>query len=467
VRDGMTKAAKREGATSANSADITRGLAAYVVGSRFEDIPAEVRREGVRSLINFIGCSVAGSRHETVEAALAALRDLGASGDAVALGRSERLDPMNAALVNGISSAVLDFDATQFKRTNIHPSGPVLPPLLAFMTGHAVSGAEFLHAYILAVEVACRLANGIFGEENPGWHVTGATGGVGAAAGVGRLLGLDAGKMANAFGIAATQAGGLREMYGTMCKSFTPGRTAQNGYLAAMLAARGFDSAERGIEGDKGLAMVMTGRPAEPGILQGLGESFEIMHNIYKPFACAIVSHAAIDGALQLRKAHAVTAEKIERVHLLVSPPTLALAGKRDPRTGLESKFSVYQGVALALLYGDADPRRFEDGYVGDPALAALRAQMTAETDSRLAKDQAEVTITLTEGRELRTRIEHAVGSLVNPMSDADLDDKFRGLCEVALPAKQIERLIALCRDCERLPDASVIASAAAAEGRN
>jgi 2-methylcitrate dehydratase PrpD len=252
-------------------------------------------------------------------------------------------------------------------------------------------------------------------------------------------------------------------MYGTMCKSFTPGRTAQNGYLAAMLAARGFDSAERAIEGDKGLAMVMTGRPPEPDILQELGQRFEIMHNIYKPFACAIVSHAAIDGALRLRKSHAFTVDKIAAVHLLVSPPTLALAGKCDPRTGLESKFSVYQGVALALLYGDADPRRFEDAYARDPALAALRARVTAETDTGLAKDQAEVTITLSDGREVKTRIEHAVGSLVNPMSDADLDDKFRGLCEGTLPTKKIERLIALCRDCERLPDASVIASTAAA----
>jgi 2-methylcitrate dehydratase PrpD len=463
VRDPTPDAAKPAGCASAGPVEITRGLADYVVNSHFEDIPADVRREAVRSLINFVGCAVAGSRHETVEAALAALKDLAAKGDAVVLGRSERLDPMNATLVNGISSAVLDFDATQFKRTNIHPSGPVLPPLLAFMSSQPVSGAAFLHAYILAVEVACRLANGVFGEENPGWHVTGATGGIGAAAGVGRLLGLDAEKMTAAFGIAATQAGGLREMYGTMCKSFTPGRTAQNGYLAALLAARGFDSAERAIEGDKGLALVMTGRPAERDILQGLGQNFEILHNIYKPFACAIVSHAAIDGALQLRKSHAFTINSIAGVHLLVSPPTLALAGKRDPRTGLESKFSVYQGVALALLYGDADPRRFQDSYARDPALAALRARITAETRAGLAKDQAEVTITLGDGREMKTRIEHAVGSLVNPMSDADLDDKFRGLCEEALPKPKIERLLELCRGCETLADASAIAVAAAA----
>jgi 2-methylcitrate dehydratase PrpD len=459
----MTKAAKSEGSALVKGADITRGLADYVVDSRFQDIPADVKREAVRSLINFVGCSVAGSRHETVEAALGALKDLGASGEAVVLGRSERLDAMNAALINGISSAVLDFDATQFKRTNIHPSGPVLPPLLALATSRSVSGAEFLHAYILGVEVACRLANGIFGEENPGWHVTGATGGIGAAAGVGRLLGLDTEKVAAAFGIAATQAGGLREMYGTMCKSFTPGRTAQNGFLAAMLAARGFDSAEHAIEGDKGLAMVMTGRPAEREILQGLGARFEIMHNIYKPFACAIVSHAAIDGALRLRKAHALTADKIASIRLLVSPPTLALAGKREPRTGLESKFSVYHGVALALLYGDADPRRFDDAHALDPTLAALRARITAETNAQLAKDQAEVTFILNDGRKVETRVEHAVGSLANPMSDADLDDKFRGLCEEALPKQKIELLLELCRGCEGLADASVIAAAAAA----
>jgi 2-methylcitrate dehydratase PrpD len=188
------------------------------------------------------------------------------------------------------------------------------------------------------------------------------------------------------------------------------------------------------------------------------------MHNIYKPFACAIVSHAAIDGALRLRKAHALSGDKVAGVRLLVSPPTLALAGKRNPRTGLESKFSVYQGVALALLYGDADPRRFDDAHALGPTLAALRTRVTAETDAKLAKDQAEVTITLTDGREVTTRIEHAVGSLVNPMSDADLDDKFRGLCE-ALPKQKIERLLELCRGCERLADASVIATAAAGEG--
>ncbi len=142
VRDVMTKAVKLGQRGRIDGAAITRGLADYVVRSRFEDIPAEVRHEGVRSLVNFIGCTVAGSRHETVEAALAALKDLGASGEAVVLGRSERLDAMNATLVNGISSAVLDFDATQFKRTNIHPSGPVLPPLLAFMTSRSVSGVN-------------------------------------------------------------------------------------------------------------------------------------------------------------------------------------------------------------------------------------------------------------------------------------------------------------------------------------
>ena len=247
-----------------------------------------------------------------------------------------------------------------------------------------------------------------------------------------------------------------------MCKSFTPGRTAQNGYLAAMLAARGFDSAERAVEGDKGLAMVMTGGPPEKEILQGLGQRFEIMHNIYKPFACAIVSHAAIDGALRLRKSHAITADQISGVELLVNPQTLALAGKRDPRSGLESKFSVYHGVALALLYGDADPRRFEDGYARDPALADLRARVNAEANAAFAKDQAEVTIILNDGREVKTSVDHAVGSLVNPMSDADLDEKFRSLCDDRLPKEKVERLLSLCRNCEQLTDASAIAAAAA-----
>jgi 2-methylcitrate dehydratase PrpD len=207
---------------------ITRRLAQYVLESKFEDIPEMVRHETKRSLINFIGVTIGGARHEAVEIALAALAEFSGPPTATLLGRSEKMDILHASLINGIASTVLDFDATQYKLTNIHPSGLVLPAILALAERTPFSGAELLHTFLLGVEVECRLANVIFGKNNPGWHVSGAVGGIGAAAGAGRLLGLDEDQLTRAYGIAATQPGGIREMYGTMCKSFTPGRACHS-----------------------------------------------------------------------------------------------------------------------------------------------------------------------------------------------------------------------------------------------
>jgi len=461
VGDVITKAAEAKESAAVTRGEITRRLADYVVGSRLEDIPAAVRREGVRSILTFVGCAIAGSRHEVVEIALAALLPFSAGRQATLLGRQERLDVMNASLVNGISSIVLDYDATQFKKTNIHPSGPVLPPLIGLAETRTVSGPEFLHAYLLGVEVECRLANVIFGAGgNPGWHVTGAVGPMGAAAAAGRLLGLTAEQMHDAFGIAATQPGGLREMYGTMCKSFTPGRAAQNGLLAAILAAQGFDSARAPIEGEKGFAHVLMQRPAPPELVARLGKEFEISFNAYKPYACAIVCHAAIDACQRLLREHRFVPDGIRRIELRVPPVTLELAGNPEPQTGLASKFSAQHAVALALTYGDVSHHHFTDALACDAKLAGLRRKVEVAAEPALSKSQARLTIHLDNGRVLTCFVEHALGSLENPMSDEDLSRKFHQLVEGILPRAQADRVADLCWELPTLADASVLVKA-------
>ena len=183
--------------------DITRRLVRYVLGSKLDEIPASVQHDAKRSLINFLGCSIGGAQHETIDKVLAATVPFSGPEQATVLGRTERLDILNAALINGTSSAVLDFDATQAKRTNIHPSGPAAPVCLALAELHDISGKDFLHAFILGVEIECRIANTVFGSTNPVWHVTSVCGGFGAAAAAGRILGLDEQQLIWAFGIAA------------------------------------------------------------------------------------------------------------------------------------------------------------------------------------------------------------------------------------------------------------------------
>src|SRR5215471_2736034 len=293
---------------------VTRRLARYVVSARREDVPAPVRKEAARTLLNWVGCAVGGSRHETVDHAVAAMAPFSGSAQATILGRRERMDALTASLVNGISSHVFDFDDTHL-RTIVHPAGPVASAILALAEYRPLSGADFLHALILGAEVECRIANAVYpAHYDVGWHITGTVGPFGAAAAMGKLLGLNQQQMVWALGLAAVQPVGLREMFGTMTKSFHPGRAAQNGLLAALLAKENFTSSEVALEGKTGWAHVLSTACDFGQITQGLGDRYEILLNTYKPFACGVVLHPTIDACLQLRAEHHLTPAVIDRI---------------------------------------------------------------------------------------------------------------------------------------------------------
>ena len=441
--------------------DVTRTLARFIVSSRYEDIPQPIRHEASRALLNWLGCAIGSSHHETIECMLAALKPFSGAEQASVVGRKDRLDILNAAFVNGVASHVLDFDDTHAK--TIHPSAPVLPALLAYAEWHPVSGAELVHAFVLGVEAEERIGISVFPEHyNVGWHITGTAGVFGAAAAIGKLLGLNEQQMCWALGIAATQSSGLREMFGSMCKSFHPGRAAQNGMTAALLAAKGFTSSERGIEAPRGWANVTSTKFDPSVITEGLGERYELAFNMYKPFACGLVVHAVIDGCIQLAQEHGLTEEAIERVDLTVNPIVMELTAKREPTTGLEGKFSVFHAAAVAIIKRAAGEAQFSDACVLIPEVIALRKRVEAVADPAIRKMEARVRIVLRSGKVLEKHVEHALGSLERPLSDADLEAKFRSLAEGVLPEAQAERLIALCWKVGELEDAGAISRAAA-----
>jgi len=438
--------------------DVTATLARYVVGARIEDVPAAVRKEAARTLLNWTGCAIGGSRHETVDRAIRALSSFAGPARATVLGRRERVDPLHAALFNGISSHIFDFDDTHL-RTIVHPAGPVASAILAWSEHRPVSGAAFLHALILGAEVECRIANAVYpAHYDVGWHITGTVGPFGAAAAMGKLLGLNERQMVWALGLAAVQPVGLREMFGTMTKSFHPGRAAQNGMTAALLAEQNYTSSDHPIEALRGWANVLSTARNYAEITSGLGEHFELSQNSYKPFPCGVVIHPAIDGALQLRAEHQLRAETIRAIELRVHPLVLELTGKQAPQSGLDAKFSVYHAVAAAIVAGKVAEPQFSDDAVRDPATVALRKRVTAVVDRSIAEDQVRIAITLEDGRRLQKYIEHAVGSAKNPMSDAQLEVKFRGLVEGILPAARARHVMDLCWNVEKLESAAEIA---------
>jgi 2-methylcitrate dehydratase PrpD len=443
--------------------EITRQLAGWVVGLDAGDIPAEVRREGVRTFVNWLGCAVGGASHETVDRALDAVRMFSGPERAQVIGRDDRLDELHAALINGISSHVLDYDDTHLK-TIIHPAGPVASAILAVSESRAVSGRDFLTALVVGIEVECRIGNAVYPDHyDRGWHITGTAGVFGAAAATGKLLGLSRQQMMWAIGLAATQASGLRDMFGTMTKSFHPGRAAQNGAMAAFLAKANFDSSERAIEAPRGFANVLSTKQDYSEILDGLGSDWEAGLNTYKPYACGIVIHPTIDGCQQLRERLGGKVAAIASVGLRTHPLVLELTAKRRPNTGLEGKFSVFHAAATALLRGDGSPTAFTDEAVRDPAIMALRDRVDATSDAGVPEDAVHIAVTFEDGERIELHVPHAIGSLERPLSDNAIGKKFTNQSVPVIGEAAAGSLLDMGWAIETSPDVAAIARAAAA----
>ena len=442
---------------------VTAIIARYIVGARYSDLPPAVRREGARTLLNWVGCAVGGSRHETVDKAVAALAPLAGKPEANVLGRKERFDISTTAFLNGVASHIFDYDDTHLK-TIIHPAGPVASAILALSQHRKVSGQDFLNALVLGVETECRIGNSVYPEHYAmGWHITGSTGMFGSAAACGKLLGLDEQRMTYALAIAASQPVGLKIQFGSMTKSFHPGRAAQNGLMAALLAEQGFTADPTAIEGKDGWGQALSTRHNWAEVTEGLGTRYEAALNSYKPFACGIVCHPAIDAAIQLRNENRLTGAEIAAVELHCNPLVQSLTGKAEPTVGLEGKFSIYHCVAVGVIQGAAGERQFSDAVVRDPAVIALRRKVTLRLDPAVPPDKCDLTLKLTDGRTLTRHIEHAVGSAEFPMSDDMLEAKFTDLAWGILPDARVRKLMDLCRSVEALPDVGQIAITGAA----
>jgi len=423
---------------------VTQTLARFVASHPSRGWSEAVDHEAHRTFLNWLGCAVGAAQHESAQAALAAVQLLQPAAQASVLGRSERVDMASAALINGITSHTFDFDDTHLK-TIIHPAGPVASAVLALAEHRGLSGRAVIDALVLGIDVSCRVGNTMYPEHyDRGWHITGSTGMLGAAAGCARLLGLDEHRTAMALGIAASQPIGVREQFGTMTKPFHPGGAARAGLMSALLASQGFTASPKALEAPRGMIQTVSTKYAWNEISDALGQRFEISFNSYKPFACGIVIHPSIDACAQLR-AQGVTAEQVERIELKVHSLVLELTGKKEPADGLQGKFSVYHGCACGLIFGKAGEDQYADEIVNRPDMVALRRKVVATVDDGIDEASADVTAVLKDGRRVHVFVEHAIGSLENPMTDAMLEGKFHDLADPVLGSAKTSELIAAC----------------------
>jgi 2-methylcitrate dehydratase PrpD len=358
-----------------------------------------------------------------------------------------------AALANGQMGHVLDFDETHMGGVVLHASSPILAALFVLAERDAYDGRALIVAYAAGFEAGVRVGQSAPGHHDGGWHLTGTLGAIAAGAAGGRLLGLDARQMTHALGIAATQAAGMQQNRGTMCKSFHAGRAATNGLLAALLAQQGFDSSEEIIEGKRGFARIYSNVAKPELVLDQLGTRWEIARNGYKPYACGVVLHPILDAMVALGEQRALAPDAIARIEARVHPIAVRITGLGDPKTGLQSKFSIYHAGAVAYLDRDAGIAQFSDARAASPDVVALRDKIAVTTDENFRKDEAQATLVTAAGERVEVDIAHASGTVDNPMSDAAIENKFLANAAPAIGDDRARQIAATVQRLDTLSD--------------
>ena len=440
---------------------ITQTLARFVTTTGWSEIPAAVRHEAKRALVNYVAVALAGCHDPVINKAAAVYGRFRADRSASVIGRADQTDMLNAAALNAMSANVFDFDDTHMP-TIIHPTAPVAAALFALAEAQeesaTISGEALLLAFVLGVEVECRIGNAVSPEHyQRGWHITSTCGVFGAAAAVAKARGLSEQQIVWALGNASAQAGGLVETLGTMSKSISVGNAARNGLLSALLAAEGFSGPDAPLEGARGYLRVSAARPDLDAITDGLGRDWALSSNTYKPYPCGVVLNPVIDACLELRRDASWTLDDIERVELTGHPLLRERTDRPGVRSGRESQVSAQHAVAVTLARGKAGLAEFSDEAVADRSLKAFADRLHFIDDASWDVESAQVSIVLRSGESVSRRVDAGRGSLAAPLTDEELAAKLRELAAYGGSGVQPQPLTEMLWRFDREPEAATL----------
>src|SRR2546423_105152 len=460
---------------------LTEYVGQFVASTRYEDIPEGVIELGKKSILDGLGLALAGSRAQTGSICREYLGHLGiCDGKSSIIGSSIKTSPRFAAFVNGVSIHADDFDDTQLSAAKdrvygllVHPTVPVLPAVLAVTEGRAISGKEFMLAYHLGVEVECKIAEAISPRHyQDGFHSTGTCGALGSAAACAKLLRFDQSKTLNAFGLAASQAGGLRENFGTMTKPFQAGHAAESGLVSADLVAQGWTAAEQILEADRGFFHAFGGSYDPSAIVDRLGKprTFVSPGISLKPYPSGSLTHPAMTELMRLIEANNIQADQVEKVDCGANHNMTTTLLHHQPKTGLEAKFSMEFSMAILLLERKAGLGEFADKVVQRADVQEMIRKINFYVDPEAEsagydKMTSLLKIHLKDGRIIIGRADFGKGSPANPMSFDEAATKFRGCAEYANWLKlKTEKIIAFVRTLDSAPDVSALTPLLSAE---
>lgn len=437
----------------------TVALAEFAAGLELDGIPEHVLHQAKRALIDHLAAALGGSAQPAAQLLRRVAQRLAPVTQATVIGSADRTSAPFAALLNGYSAHVLDYDDTYNPgRTTIHGSSSVWPVIFALGELSTVSGRKALESFVVAFEVEARVASAAGpAHYDVGYHPTGTAGHVGAAVAAAKVLGLSSAYTVNAIGCAATQAAGLKVVYGSDCKALHPAKAAMDGVLAGLLAQEGFTSSRNSLEGYQGLLHVMSTSPEPKLLVDGLGAVWHLASNGYKAYPSGSLTHPTVDALLALRKEDGFTADDVTSIDARVHTYAATVTGNSRPTTTNEAKFSLAHCAAVAVANGRLILADFEPDVVNDPRLAELRSRVALVVDETLSKRAASVAVTLADGRTLRRFVADNKGTPDNPFDDEEIESKFLAVAEPALGDTAAREVLGLCWQVDQVDDVSPI----------
>ena len=437
---------------------VTEQFANWIVSTRFEDIPAKGMETVKQSVLDWIGCALAGSVRKEACIVVDFTREQGGTPQSRLIAFGDRTSSANAALANGVMGHLEDFDDS-----GAHPASYLTPMVLALGEELHLSGSQILLAWALGFDISSRIGSGLHPDR--AWHTTPLFGTMGAAAGASKLAGLDVNQTRMAFGIAASETSGLMRNFGTMTKSFHPGNAARSAIVAAKLAGRGFGADPDIIEARYGYADCFGGEKCYlPAMTQFLGSVWHIAAKgpDVKVWPCCSSNHQTLTGIMKFLHKQAVDAGNIERIeHYGPDQPGAGALQGKQVHTGFEGKFSLEYNIAAAFIDKKVDLATFSDARLMRGDLQSFMAKVHRYQDpeaalhssrTRKGHSAAWLRVTMKNGNVH----EIALGSRDTLKGEAVVE-KFRANAGLALDRDTVERVVTMVRNLEKMADINVL----------
>lgn len=450
----------------------TKRLAEYCSTLRYDDIPKAVRERAQDMVLDLIGVAIYGSTLASSNPILKYVESLGGRPEATVFGLPRKTTAAEAAMANGTSAHSPELDDTEHGGP-IHVGTTVIPAALALGEKTHTDGANFVVAVVAGYDVAVRCAMAAQGSSRAhyrrGFHPTATCGAFAAAAASGRILGLSPEKMANAFGIAGSQASGLLAFLndGSWTKRLGAGRASQSGVMAASLAELGFTGPTDVLEGKNGFLQAYTDEPDPSWLIRGLGEEFSVMNTGIKFHACCRYNQSAIDCAIELQRKYQFAPEDISEVRVGVVKTAVELLSephdlRYNPKTVVDAQFSIPYSVGVALVRGRAFIDDYTEQSIRDPQLLSVTRRIKVEHDPHLDKEYPQhwpawVRLKLTDGRVLEASAKTCKGDAGTPLPREDLESKFEALASRVLTSQAMQALVKSLRQLEAVEDISTL----------